>query len=405
MIDNERDAMTILLLISTLVAAGCAMVFAARAAKRDADLRRAREEHDTAAGERDALRVEVEALPSIQAELAAVQARLEMSEQEKARLLGEEKEKSEQTHERVGRMFDDFRSIREDTLPAILDKTSKAASGTERIDRGMTGWMQTIANPQARGAFGELAVENQLRNLGLEVGRDFMRQVPGDDGRKIPDYIVRTGDGNVIIDAKFVIDEGADGIDKALEVGDNERLIDFGRRLKARAEELSKRDYSKVAGRGPAVVLLYVPVEGAYEALKALPNFSIEKFSQRHRVYVVTPSQLGLALGLIAEVAHKARYDEEVGEVAGSLVDVAEQMAEMIDGLDQHGKHLATAVRSYDGLVAMTSTRSKLWRRASSVWDFARRRPKLEGEVRQINPPRDDAGQIAERWREAAGES
>lgn len=76
----------------------------------------------------------------------------------------------------------------------------------------------------------------------------------------------------------------------------------------------------------------------------------------------------------------------------------------MIDGLDAHGKHLATAFKSYDALLEMTSSRSKLWRRATTVWDFARRRPKLDGEVRQISPPRDDAGEIAERWREAAGE-
>ena len=343
-----------------------------------------------------------------------------MSERENKRLLGDEKSKAERTHERVGRLHDDVKALREDTLPEILDKTGKAASGTERIDRGMTGWMRTIANPQSRGAFGELAVENQLRNLGLELGRDFMRQVPGDDGRKRPDYIVRTGDGSVIIDAKFVLEEEVADLDNALEAGDMDRLIDFGRKLKARAEELAKRDYTKVAGRGPAVVLLYVPVEGAYEvqgtaqllggevlqrALKALPNFSVEKFFQKHRVYLVTPSQLGLALGLVAEVAHKARHDEEVGNVADALVDVAEQMAEMIDGLDQHGKHLATAVKSYDGLVSKTSTRSKLWRRASTVWDFARRSPKVEGEVRQISPPRDDAGEIAERWREATAGS
>ena len=397
--------MTALLLISVLAAAALAAFFAVRASQAGGDLSRERGDREAAERERDRLQEEVEALPAVRAELAAAQAKLEMSEREKARLLGDEKHKAERTHERVGRMFDDFKAIREDTLPEILDKTGKAASGTERIDRGMTGWMRTIANPQSRGAFGELAVENQLRNLGLELGRDFMRQVPGDDGHKRPDYIVRTGDGSVIIDAKFVLDEDVEGIDDALEAGDSDRLVGFGRRLKARAEELSKRDYSKVAGRGPAVVLLYVPVEGAYEALKALPGFSVEKFSQKHRVYLVTPSQLGLALGLIAEVAHKARHDEEVGNVADALVDVAEQMAEMIDGLDQHGKHLATAVKSYDALVAKTSTRSKLWRRTSTVWDFARRRPKVEGEVRQISPPRDDAGEIAERWHEAAGEN
>jgi DNA anti-recombination protein RmuC len=396
--------MTVLLLIALLAAAALAAYFAVRASRLGLELKSAGAERDTASAECQEMNAKLKTLPGVQQELASVTARLEAVEAERDRMLGEEKVKTERTHERVGRMFDDFRSVREETLPDLLAKTEKAASGTERIDRGMTGWMRTIANPQARGAFGELAVENQLRNLGLELGRDFMRQVSGDDGRKRPDYIVRTGDGSVIIDAKFVLDEDIEGVDEALEAGDSDRLIDFGRRLKSRAEELSKRDYSKVAGRGPAVVLLYVPVEGAYEALKALPGFSIEKFSRSHRVYLVTPSQLGLALGLIAEVAHKARHDEEVGEVADSLLDVADQMAEMIDGLDQHGKHLATAFKSYDGLVAMTSTRGKLWRKASTVWDFARRGPKTEGEVRKINPPREDAGEIAERWREAAGE-
>jgi DNA anti-recombination protein RmuC len=208
----------------------------------------------------------------------------------------------------------------------------------------------------------------------------------------------------VIIDSKFVLEAEVDGFEGAIESDDQDRLAEFGRRLKARAEDLSKRDYSKVAGRGSAVVLLYVPVEGAYEALRALPGFSVEKFCQKHRVYIVTPSQLGLALGLIAEVTHQARHEEAVADVADALVEVAEQMAEMVDGLDQHGKHLGTAFTSYNHLVAMTGTRGKLWRRASTVWDFARRRPKLEGEVRQISPPREDAGQSAERWREAAGE-
>jgi DNA recombination protein RmuC len=396
--------MTVLLLIALLAAAMLAGFFAVRASRLDAELEKAQGERDSASAERDELLGKVVELPEVQQRLAATSARLEVLEAERDRLLSKEEKDAADTFKHVGELKRDLAEIKGEKLPEILGHSSTAATGAERVESRMTGWMRTIANPQARGAFGELAVENQLRNFGLEPGRDFMRQVSSDDGRKRPDYIVRTGDGSVVIDAKFVLDEDIEGIDEALEAGDSERLVDFGRRLRSRAEELSKRDYTKVAGRGPSVVLLYVPVEGAYEALKALPGFSIEKFARSHRVYVVTPSQLGLALGLIAEVAHKVRHDEEVGNVADALIDVAEQMAEMIDGLDQHGKHLATAVKSYDGLVAMTGTRSKLWRKATTVWGFARRSPKLEGEVRQIDPPRADAGEIAERWREAAGE-
>jgi DNA recombination protein RmuC len=396
--------MTILLLIATLALTGIVGVLAARAGRLGGTLARATAERDAAVEEREEMSGQVRELADAQQKLAATSARLEAVEAERDRLLSEDEDQLAETAKHVGDLRRDLGDIRDKRLPEILGHSSEAASGAKRVETGMTAWMRTIANPQARGAFGELAVENQLRNLGLELGRDFFRQVSGEDGRKQADFIVRSGDGSVIIDSKFVLENELEGFEEAIEEEDSDRLVEFGRRLKARAEDLSKRDYSKVAGRGSAVVLLYVPVEGAYEALRALPGFSVEKFCQKHRVYVVTPSQLGLALGLIAEVTHQARHEEEIGDVADALVEVAEQVAGLIDGLDEHGKHLSTAFKSYDSLVRMTSPRGKLWRKASSVWDFARRRPKLEGEVRQINPPRDDAGQIAERWREAAGE-
>ncbi|HEY7255648.1 MAG TPA: DNA recombination protein RmuC [Solirubrobacterales bacterium] len=394
--------MTVVLLIALILTGLGAALLAVRASRLGGEAGRMRDERDSALGERDELAAEAARLPEAEQKLASVSARLEAIEAERDRLLEGDEGKLSETHKHVGDLRRDLDEIKQQKLPQLLDHSSKAASGAERVEDRMTGWMRTIANPQARGAFGELAVENQLRNLGLELGRDYFRQVPGEDGRKRADYVVRTREGSVVIDAKFVLDEDAEDLENAIQANDPERLVGFGRKLKARAEDLSKRDYSKVAGRGPSVVLLYVPVEGAYEALRALPDFSLEKFTQKHRVYVVTPSQLGLALGLIAEVTHKARYEEQVGDVADALVEVAEQIADLVDGLDQHGKHLQTAFKSYDGLLSMTSSRSKLWRRASVVWDFARRRPKLEGEVRELDPPRTDAGEIAERWREAA---
>jgi hypothetical protein len=395
--------MTALLLIFLLGAAVLAAVLAVRASRLDTELGRARGERDTAVAEREEATSKAAELPDVQQRLAAAAARLEAVEAERDRMLGKDGERAEETSKHVTQLRSDLDSIKKD-LPKILDHSSKAASGAERVESGMTSWMRTIANPQSRGAFGELAVENQLKSLGLEPGRDYMRQVAGDDGRLRPDFVVRAGDASVVIDAKFALDEDLAGVGEAIEAEDPERLVPYGRKLRARAEELAKRDYAKIADRAMAIVLLYVPVEGAYEALRVLPNFSIEKFSQRHRVYVVTPSQLGLALGFVAEVAHDARRSEETERVAATLLDAAEDMANLVDQLDQHGKHLQTAFTSYDKLVGMTGTRSNLWRRMSSVFEFARRKPTVEGEVRRLNPPREDAGEIAERWSEAAGE-
>jgi DNA anti-recombination protein RmuC len=396
--------MTVLLLIALLSAAGLAGFLAVRGTRRGAELERVLGERDSAAAERDEAAAKLTELPEVQRQLAATAARLEEIEAERDRLLGKDGERTAKTSEHVSKLRTDLESIKGE-LPKILEHSSNAASGAERVESSMTTWTRRIANPQSRGAFGELAVENQLKNLGLELGRDYMRQVSGDDGRLRPDFVVRLGDASVVIDAKFALDEELAGMDDAIDAEDPERLLGYGRKLRARAEELAKRDYAKIADRGMAIVLLYVPVEGAYEALRVLPGFSIEKFSQRHRVYVVTPSQLGLALGFVAEVAHDARRSEETERVATTLLDAAEDMANMVDQLDQHGKHLQTAFTSYDKLVGMTGTRGNLWRRMSSVFEFARRKPSTDGEVRQISPPRDDAGEIAERWREAASDN
>lgn len=397
--------MTALLLIALLVAAALAALFAVRASRLGIELSQASSARDSAIAEAEEMSARLTELPETQQRLAAVSARLEEVEAERDRLLGRDGERAEKASEHMTKLRSDLASIKGE-LPKILDHSSKAASGAERVETSMTTWTRRIANPQSRGAFGELAVENQLKSLGLEPGRDYMRQVAGDDGRLRPDFVVRLGDASVVIDAKFALDEDLAGVDEAIDADDPERLLGYGRKLRARAEDLAKRDYAKVADRGTAIVLLYVPVEGAYEALRVLPSFSIEKFSQRHRVYVVTPSQLGLALGFVAEVAHDARRSEETERVATTLLDAAEDMANMVDQLDQHGKHLQTAFTSYDKLVGMTGPRGNLWRRMSTVFEFARRKPATDGEVRRIGPPRDDAGEIAERWREeAAGEA
>lgn len=385
--------MTQIVLIALLVAVAVGAALATRVRAQRAEL--------LALGqERDRLRLDGAELAELRAKLAEATARLEMSEQEKQRLLEERGEEAKSLRQ-IDQLRQDITSIKDDTLPRILDHGTKAVSGADRVESRMLGWMQTIANPQSRGVFGELAVENQLQNLGLELGRDYMKQVTSEDGGKRPDYIVRAGQGSVIVDAKFALDEELESLGQADGEDRAERLLPFGRKLKARAEELSKRDYGEL-GRGPTAVLLYVPIEGAHEALRALPGFSLDKFSRRHRVYVVTPSQLPIAIGLVAEVAHVARRDDQIEQTAKAMLGMAEDMCTFVEGLDQHGKHLQTAFTSYDKLVAMTGARGKLGRRIKSVLDFARRQPKLDAEVRQLTPPRDDASQGAEHWREQA---
>ncbi|MDX6604635.1 MAG: RmuC family, partial [Solirubrobacterales bacterium] len=187
--------MTALILIAMLAAVALAAFFAVRASKLGIELSQARSERDNAVADCGDLSTRLEQLPELQRELATASARLEEIEAERDRLLGKDGERAEKTSEHITRLRSDLDSIKVE-LPKILDHSSKAASGAERVESSMSTWTRRIANPQSRGAFGELAVENQLKSLGLEPGRDYMRQVAGDDGRLRPDFVVRLGDAS-----------------------------------------------------------------------------------------------------------------------------------------------------------------------------------------------------------------
>ena len=216
----------------------------------------------------------------------------------------------------------------------------------------MSTWTQRIAEPAEprrvrRAGGGEPA-------QGPGPGAWARLHAPGGDRRRqaAPDFVVRLGDASVVIDAKFALDEDAGrrrGGDRRRRPGAPGRLRPQARAHGPRTSPSATTRRSPTgAGRSSSSTC---PSRAPTRRCGCCRKFSIEKFSQRHRVYVVTPSQLGLALGFVAEVAHDARRSEETEQVATTLLDAAEDMANMVDQLDQHGKHLQTAFTSYDKLV------------------------------------------------------
>lgn len=139
---------------------------------------------------------------------------------------------------------------------------------------------------------------------------------------------------------------------------------------------------------------MYVPVEGAQEVLRALPNFSYEKFAVEHGVYIVTPLQLGTTLGVIADVAHLSRREEDLDAVARDLTQLAQEMSRFCEHYHRHGKQIAAVARSYNDGAAMLSSRGGLGRIARRSMGFARRMFTLPDAV-DVPEARTDCGEFA----------
>lgn len=314
--------------------------------------------NDEIAEDRDRLAAEVSKLRGLDTQRIVGEAVLKEKTEELERARAEAARERQSTSEGVQRldvMAERLKRL-EDTAQGAAAKSEAAQAGAERIEGHLLGFTKRIANPQSRGAFGEEALRNQLELLGLRESRDFRRQVKVIGSSRRIDYVVSLRGVTIGLDPKFALDPDLDGISGALAAGDEARLAGYARKLVARAKELAAKEYWSDLERSPSFVLMYVPLEGAQEVLRALPNFSYEKFAIEHGVYIVTPLQLGTTLGVIADVAHLSRREEELDAVARDLTQLAQEMSRFCEHYHRHGKQLAAVARSYNEGAAMLSS-------------------------------------------------
>jgi DNA recombination protein RmuC len=394
----------VLLTFALTFALAAVVVFAVRSASRGATLRLLRADYENVCAEVERLRPLEAKLAAAQATIAAKDDALKQASSAHDEALAgfqEQRQTLTQVSERLN-------SLGEKTETAAT-KGRAAAEGSERTERLFLGWTKGISNPQSRGALGELAIERQLTDLGLVKGRDFVSQAPGNDGRR-RDLVIRAGEVRVIVDSKWTVDPTIGELGEALRGGDQDDLSTWGKRLRGRAKSLADRHYERGQEKGPRLVLMYVPVEGAYEALNAVDGFSLEKFSRDTGVYVVTPSQMGLAMSLVAELWRDAGREEQLLEIARELAGMGERTAELVEDLDAMGRSIATVVNHFNRIVGRLTNRGGLFQQARAVWSHMGRRFKKEllrgadGEILRLETPRDDAATHAPQWREVEDE-
>jgi DNA anti-recombination protein RmuC len=367
-------------------------------------------ERDQVVTERDGLRDEVEELRPLEVKLAVAQATIDAKDESWTQASAKHDEEIvafREQRETLTQMSERLTTLSQQTKDAA-EKGGDAAKGSKRTEELFAGWTKSISNPQSRGALGELAIERQLVDLGLVKGRDFISQEPGNDGLR-RDMVIRAGEVRVVVDSKWTADPSLGELSEALQTGEVADLAEWGKKLRGRAKDLAKRHYARGQDKGPRLVLMYVPVEGACEALEAVKDFSLEKFSRETGVYVITPSQLGLAISVIAELWRDGRREEQLAEIARELSGMGEQTAKLVEDLDAMGRSIRAVVNYYNRIVGRVTTRGGVFQQAKVVFDHVGRRFKkdvlhdADGEVLRIEQPRDDVGQSAGSWRAIEG--
>jgi len=268
---------------------------------------------------------------------------------------------AEQMAESAGRLGtrleQSLRDQNERTTKSLTGMAEKLAVITEAnghistLTSQVTQLQNILSNKQARGSFGEVQLENLVRDALPENAYDF--QVTLSNGRRVDCFLkLPNPPGSIAIDSKFPLESY-----RQLVAASDETARDAARR---RLDSDMKKHINDIAskyiipGETAESAILFLPSESVYAEINIqLPK--LVEASRRAHVYMAGPDNLMLLLHTVRAILRDARMHE----AAGLIQTQVDLMMQDVHRLDERVNKLATHFNQAERDIAdiQTSTR------------------------------------------------
>lgn len=215
-----------------------------------------------------------------------------------------------------------------------------------------------LGNVNARGQWGEALLEGLLRDSGLLKDIHYTTQVSitDDDGKGRPDMVIHQPDGtNVVIDSKALFPNYYQYIEAESPEDRKRALAEHLQSVRDTINNLSKRHYETRVEGSIDFVIMFFPLEGAYQLLLSGEPAIITSAMAKH-VLPVGPSTLIVMLTIIERMWRRNEQDRNAQEILKAAQELADRVIAFGTDLDAVGKGLEIARTAYDSAVSRLSS-------------------------------------------------
>ncbi|WP_329904505.1 DNA recombination protein RmuC [Porphyromonas pogonae] len=230
----------------------------------------------------------------------------------------------------------------------LMAQSTRISEDANNLTRALKG------DSKVQGDWGEMILENILRNSGLTEGQEYFVQetlrdsegnvvLHDETGHKMrPDVIIRYPNGQlVIIDSKVSLTAYSDYV--ACTTDDDRTRLATAHLASVRRhiDELSRKDYQRYCDEAPEFVMLFIPNEPAYAlALQQSPGLWDEAYKKR--VVLINPTNLIAALRMAQDLWVRDKQVKNVEEIV-------KQAADLYDKFCNYAESLLDAERKMQG--------------------------------------------------------
>jgi DNA recombination protein RmuC len=243
-----------------------------------------------------------------------------------------------------------------------VDESLRAqAEAAAKLTDTTTSLREALANPQARGQWGERMAEDVLRLAGFVENVNYRKQAQlhsaaGDGGAGRPDFTFDLPKGHVLhMDVKFPLAAYLRYLDTDDDLTRAEHLKAFLRDVRAKVKDLARRNYHEADRPSVDYVLLF------------LPNEQLTGFIHQHdpallddalgqRVVMCSPLTLFAFLGVIRQAFDNFVVEQRSTEILELVGQFGVQWRKYTESADK----LKRAFKSvHDEFDVLTTTRER----------------------------------------------
>ena len=243
---------------------------------------------------------------------------------------------------------------------AVIDRAQKNIT---ELSSQVVGLQDILSNKQARGAFGEVQLQDLVQSALPPSAYDFQATLAS--GRRA-DCLIKLPNppGPIAIDAKFPL-ESYQALRQAEE--ESARIAAqraFANDLRKHVKDIAERYI--VPGETAESALLFLPSEAVYAELHAnFPNVVEESY--RARVWIVSPTTMMATLNTIRAVLRDVRMREQAGVIQTEVQTLLEDVARLDQRVGKLETHFDQASRDIRDIRISTD---KITKRGERIKDL-----------------------------------
>ena len=233
----------------------------------------------------------------------------------------------------------------ESSLRAHQEITNVLSESTQAL-------RSALANPQARGQWGERMAEDVLRLAGFVENVNYVKQTQIDGATGRPDFTFNMPKGQALfMDVKFPMAAYLRYLDSGTDAEREAHLKQFLSDVRARVRELAKREYAVTAGGSTLDnVLLFIPNEQITGFIHENdPNLIEDAMGQQ--IVMCSPLTLFAFLGVIRQAHDNFMIEQTSDEILKLIGKFSTQWGKYADQVDKVKKRFDSVEREFDALV------------------------------------------------------